>query len=125
MQRTLQELIQRGFADPRIRGMITVTEVRISKDGHDAVVRISVFPEQYEKLTMEGLSHGLLHLQRELNAMLKTRKPPHMRLELDRRAKKEAAIYAAIEAGKKRDSEKRAGSDDAGEQRGHDADGCV
>jgi len=114
MQRTLQELITRGLSDPRIRGMITVTQVRLTGDEREAVASISIFPEQYEKLTFEALTHALMHLQKELNANLRTRKPPHLRFELDRRAKKEAEIYAAIEAGKRKDAQGKAAADTQG-----------
>jgi ribosome-binding factor A len=44
LQRIVQGEIQRGIADPRVRGLVTVLGVDLSQDLEDATVRVSVLP---------------------------------------------------------------------------------
>lgn len=96
IRRVVQNALVRGFADPRIRGLVTVTEVEVSHDLRDAQVHVSVLPERYEAATIAGLKAATLKIQRVLNEEMEMRRPPHLHFFLDQRLKKQAAVYSAI-----------------------------
>lgn len=96
LTKAIQQVLAKGLADPRIRGMITVTEVRTSKDLRHATVLVSIFPEQYERATIAGLQHATLRIQRAVNELMHMRRPPHLEFRLDQSLKKQAEILAAI-----------------------------
>jgi len=96
MRQILQEVIARRLSDPRIRGLVTVTSIEISRDMRDAKVNVSIFPERYESQTMHGLRDATIHIQKLVNAQLTMRRPPHIAFELDKSLKKQAAVLAAI-----------------------------
>lgn len=97
MHRAVQNILTRGLGDPRIRGMITVTQVEVSGDQRDATVHVSILPAEYQAATMAGLHAATIHLQKLVNEQISVRRPPHIRWRLDERIKKRAALLAAIE----------------------------
>ena len=52
LHRAIQEVIGRGFQDPRISGLITVTSVKVTEDMRSATVMVSVLPAERQNLTM-------------------------------------------------------------------------
>lgn len=96
LQREAQAAIARGFQDPRIRGLITVTGVRLMDSGRVAVIKVSIFPEDREKLTMHGLNAAARHLRHEISDRVALRSIPELRFELDRGLKNQAKIYEAL-----------------------------
>jgi ribosome-binding factor A len=95
-RRKLQILISRGLNDPRIRGLVSVTEVKLSDDITEARVFISVLPQEHAKLTLEGLRSASHKLLNDLAPSIRMRRLPKLRFELDDSLKKQAALYAAI-----------------------------
>ncbi len=96
LRRTVQNVLTRGLGDPRIRGLITVTEVEVTGDLREAVVHVSILPPECQAATMQGLTAATLHLQKLVNDELDLRRPPHLRFRLDERLKKEAQLLSAI-----------------------------
>lgn len=96
MHRAVQEVFTRGLNDPRIRGMLTVTQVDVSPDTRDAVVHVSVLPAEYQAATMQGLRAATMRLQHLVNEQMDVRRPPHIRFQLDERIKKQAELLSAI-----------------------------
>jgi len=97
LKRTLGTLLASGLNDPRVSGLISVTEVDLAPDGRSAKVKISVMPETAEKRTIEGLRHAARHLQSEVGRKLRTRTVPHLQFVADPSIKKQAAVLAAIQ----------------------------
>jgi ribosome-binding factor A len=97
IQRAIQELIARGFADPRIRGIITVTDVKIQPDLQHATVHVSIMPDEHEKLTMHGLQNAAPFIRREIGKVVQTRRLPQIGFQLDRSFKVQAEVLGAIE----------------------------
>jgi ribosome-binding factor A len=102
LQRAVAQVLQRGLADPRIKGIISVTEVDVSPDLRNATVSVSILPEQHEALTMHGLRDATLHIQRQVNKQLALRAVPHLTFEVDKGLKKQAELLAAISEGMRR-----------------------
>ena len=96
LKRVLADIFQRHLADPRIRGMITITKIEIKDQSRTAIVSVSVFPENHEPMTIKGLQAATLHIQKLANDKLDMRRPPHLKFQLDKTIKKEAELLAAI-----------------------------
>lgn len=105
----VQAVIARGFADPRIRGLITVTSVDLVEEGHTAIVRVSILPEDKETLTMHGLHAAARHVRHEVSDRVALRVVPQLRFELDRGLKNQAAVYQALAEERERAGENNTG----------------
>lgn len=96
VKRIVQTVLVRGLSDPRIRGMITITEIQLSKDLQHAKILVSVYPENYENTTILGLQSATMRIQRQLNDKLHMKKPPKLRFALDHQFKKQKEIMDLI-----------------------------
>ena len=105
LRRALQERLARGLADPRVRGLVSVTRTSLSPDRSDARVWISVLPEQYADLTLRGLQSAAAKIRRELSEKLRMRRLPKLHFVLDESLKKEARVIQAIDEARLRDRE--------------------
>ena len=76
LQKAVQQVIARGLADPRVSGLISVTEVRVSGDGRTAVCKVSVMPHEREALTLKGLEHSAEHIRRRLDDYVQIARAP-------------------------------------------------
>lgn len=99
LRRSISLLLQRDLADPRIRGMISVTEVKVAQDMHNAIIKVSVLPAEYEKLTLHGLNSAAKHIHGKLFKTMRVRRLPFLHFEIDSSIKKQAEVFAAIEEG--------------------------
>ena len=102
LKRTVATVLQRGLADPRIRGLISVTKVDTSPDLRHATVYVSILPEEHESITMHGLKDATMHVQQLVKKAVALRAVPHLRFRLDQDLKKQADVFAAIDEGMKR-----------------------
>ena len=102
LQRAVAGVLQRGLADPRIKGMVSVTKVDVSPDLKNAKVLVSVLPEKHESATMHGLQDATRHIQQQVKKAVALRVVPHLRFAIDHDLKKQAAVLAAIDEGMKR-----------------------
>ena len=93
---TLREVFSRGFQDPRIRGLITVTEIDLAPDLASASVLISVLPEDHEELTLHGLRAAASHIRHEVGERLDMRRVPTFTFKLDRTLKKQVGVIQAL-----------------------------
>jgi ribosome-binding factor A len=97
LKRTVATVLQRGLADPRIKGLVSVTRIDASPDLKNATVYVSILPEQYESATMHGLRDATMHVQQQVKKAVALRVVPHLRFKLDRDLKKQAEVFAAID----------------------------
>lgn len=105
LKRTVATVLQRGLADPRIKGLVSVTRVECNVDLKTAKVFVSVLPEEHEDLTMHGLRGATHHIQQQVKKAVALRLVPHLRFSIDQDLKKQAAVFAAIDEGMKRTGE--------------------
>ncbi len=96
LQRLIGRVITEGLSDPRIRGIISVTGVKVSPDLHDAQVNVSVMPAEHGPLAVEGLQHAARHIQTRVGEHVRTRKVPRLDFRLDESLKRQAEVLAAI-----------------------------
>jgi ribosome-binding factor A len=97
IERGVREVFARGFSDPRISGLITVTSVRVLPDMSQVIINISVLPQEKEPLTLHGLTSAAKHIRREVGELVSTRTLPHFQFRLDSSLKKEAAILKELD----------------------------
>jgi ribosome-binding factor A len=96
LKRKIAAVIERGIGDPRIRGLISVTDVDISPDRKQATVSVSVLPEAYGKLTVTGLQEAARHIRSQVARSIAMRVMPVLTFRLDKTLKKQAEVFDAI-----------------------------
>lgn len=96
LRKAVQESLSRGVGDPRVRGMVTVTEVDVTPDLLNARVFVSVLPSEYGPTTVKGLGSAAPRIQRAVNDRIHMRRIPRIEFVLDERLKKQAEVLAAI-----------------------------
>lgn len=105
LKRALAEIIQRGIADPRMGGLISITQVDCSPDLRDATVFISVLPEEQQNMTLAALKHAAGHIHSQLKKKLALKRVPRVSFRLDASLKRQAEVLAAIRRGVEKDQE--------------------
>ena len=77
-------VLLRGLKDPRVSGLVTVTDVWVSGDLREAKVFVSVFGSEAEKKrTLAGLQSAKAYVRREVTNAIKLRVSPSIEFELD------------------------------------------
>ena len=110
LRKALAQVLQRSISDPRIRGMVSITQVDMSQDMKLAKVRVSVLPEEYAKRTLAGLKAANRHIHSEVKKLVALRIVPHLMFELDDSLKQAEQVYKAIDAAKAREEENTGGN---------------
>ena len=110
LSRAISKVLQSKISDPRIRGMISITRMKVTSDMKTAFVHVSILPEQYQRLTVDGLNHARVHIQHLVRKEVALRIVPHFEFRLDESLKRQAEIYSAINEGMK-----KTGAEDADE----------
>jgi ribosome-binding factor A len=84
LREEISQIIIRELKDPRI-GMATITEVKLSPDLRNAVVKVSVIGEEdARKAAIDGLDHAKGFVRRELGSRLSNlRFAPDLHFQLD------------------------------------------
>jgi ribosome-binding factor A len=96
---SVSETIQLHLNDPRISGLISVTEVDVAPDMKNATVRLSVFAtdEKSKPITMQAIQHAAGVFQRHLGQILTGRTCPRLHFELDTKMQKTLQILQLID----------------------------
>lgn len=96
LREAVQEVLSRGVNDPRVSGLITVTEVRVAHDFADATILVSVLPAERQSLCIHGLQSAVAYIRREAGKKIQSRKLPRFHIVADDRTKKQAAVIDAL-----------------------------
>ena len=84
LRQEISQLLSREIKDPRLLGVISITQVRTSSDLRNARVFLSVMGDQETKETaLDGIQSAAAFLRRELRDRLKLRYVPFLRFSLD------------------------------------------
>ncbi len=94
--RAIQERLARGLADPRVRGLITVTGVEVTPDLDRAKVRVTVMPEEHESLAMHGLKAASGKIRRDVAEKVSLRQMPQLDFRIDEGLKEQAKVMALL-----------------------------
>ena len=80
----ISNLLAREIKDPRVAGVISITEVVASSDLRSARVYVSVMGHDSDrKAAMDGIRSAASFLRRELRERVNLRHTPHMTFVLD------------------------------------------
>jgi len=127
---SVSETIQLHLNDPRISGLISVTEVDVAPDMKNATVRLSIFAtdEKTKPTTMLAIQHAAGVFQRHLGQILTGRTCPRLHFELDTKMQKTLQILQLIDKAtqeyKERDTDDdTSGIDDSADTIGRDEHG--
>lgn len=115
IQRELQNRLARGLADPRIKGLITVTRVELSDDLKHAKAFISVMPDTHAKITMHGLTSATGRIRRDVMDRIHIKEMPTLRFVYDEGLKAQMEVMALLEKDRQQRSrtDPRSGEPDA------------
>lgn len=96
IHRSVQDLLTRGLNDPRIQGLISVTQVKVTDDMTEASIYVSVIPEDRGRTALKGLQSATGHIRSHIGRVLRRRRIPRIHFRLDDSLKKQARIHDAI-----------------------------
>ncbi len=96
MQRELAGLISTEINDPRL-GMVTVQEVRVSRDLSHAKVYYTVLDDDKAKISGEVLSRAASFLRHRLGQIMKLRTLPQLHFTYDHSIEDGRRLSALIE----------------------------
>ena len=84
LRQEISQLLLRQIKDPRLSGVISVTQVHTSGDLRSALVLISVMGDTAVKQSaLEGVQSAAAFIRRELRGRLAMRYTPFLRFDLD------------------------------------------
>ena len=87
IQQEIGVMLAGELKDPRLAGLATVTEVRVTPDLKQARVYVSVMGTETERAsTLKGLSAAAGFIRHELSERLRLRRAPEVYFVLDRSA---------------------------------------
>ncbi len=95
----LKEIVGEELAtlsDPRIRGLLTVTALRVSRDLAQATVFYSVLAGTDEEEARQGLASAAGRLQAAVAAQTRLKRTPRLRFEPDPVVEQVARIETAL-----------------------------
>ena len=124
IKEAVSDIILNHLNDPRIEGLITVTEVEVSPDIRNADIFISVMAadEKAAKKTFDAVNHATKHIQSLLAERMTTRFTPLLRFLKDEKLKKTLETLRLIEEAAKEYRHTETGQDnnDHGDTRPED-----
>ena len=111
IKEVVSDIILNRLSDPRIDGIISVTQVDISPDLRNAEVYLSIMAanDKVRKRTFTAIEHARVHIQSQLVRRMTSKFCPRLHFQEDRKLRKTLETLRIIEeAGselKERDSE--------------------
>ncbi len=80
LMKEIADIIQREIRDPRIAGVVSITDIELSHDNSFAKVYFSVFAsEEAKKQTIEALEDNVSKIRYEVGKRVRLRLTPELR----------------------------------------------
>lgn len=98
LRRAVQGVISRGLNDPRIRGLISVTEISVAPDLADATVYVSIHPAGQASLALRGLTSASKHIRVQAAKSVSLRRMPRLHFKLDDSIKRQNDLEQSLRA---------------------------
>ncbi len=84
LRREIGMVIQNDIRDPRIPSVVTISEIRLSDDQHNATILISVFGEEETKQpAVDALNHAAPFIQKVVAGHVKLKNFPRFLFKID------------------------------------------
>jgi len=96
LHRAIQSVLVDGLSDPRLDAMITVTHVKVTGDLSEAVVSVSVHPDEKSDLALHGLRDASGFIRRQAGERVAIHKPPRLTFKVDKAYRKQQEVLSAI-----------------------------
>ena len=122
IEKAMQQILARGLADPRIKGLITVTKVELTEDRREAKIAVSVLPEDAQDLTMHGLKAATGHLRKQAMERVRSRFFPRIEFVLDESIKRQTEVLSLIHRASEEAGPADANGDSDASDANHDMD---
>ena len=98
LREEISDLLRRELKDPRVSGLVSITEVDVSPDLRQAKVFVSVMGSEEEKAsTMRALEAAARFLRYELRKRLTIRRTPELSFLPDDSIERGARILSLLE----------------------------
>ncbi|OGO51620.1 MAG: ribosome-binding factor A [Chloroflexi bacterium RBG_16_68_14] len=98
LREEISDLLRREVKDPRVGGLVTITEVDVSPDLRQAKVFVSVLGSEEEKTsTFQALEAASHFLRRELRKRLTIRRMPELTFHPDDSLERGARILSLLD----------------------------
>lgn len=99
IRESVSDTIANGLSDPRIQGMISVTEVDVSPDLRNAEVFLSIMggSDSDRRKTFRAIEHATRHIQSRLCHRMTSKYSPHLHFREDEKFKKTLDTLRLIE----------------------------
>ncbi|MBL7215425.1 MAG: 30S ribosome-binding factor RbfA [Phycisphaerae bacterium] len=99
IKESVSRTIQLRLSDPRITGLVSITEVDISPDSKNATVFLSILApdEKSQNRSFTAICHAAGHIQAQLGHDLTGRTCPHLLFKRDEKVKKTLETLRLIE----------------------------
>jgi ribosome-binding factor A len=102
-----------GVKDPRIRALITVTGVEVTRDLRQAQVYVSLMGDEADRTsTLEGLANLAPHLRSRIGKALRLRAAPEVEFRIDDSIARAARIDSLLAQARESDAASAANRDD-------------
>ena len=98
LHRAIAAELSRALSDPRFRGLVTVTGIKVAGDLKNATVRVTVLPEEHETLTLHALESASGAIRRRVMEKVALRDVPQFRFVLDEGVKHQQRVSALLSA---------------------------
>jgi ribosome-binding factor A len=96
--REVSDLLQRTIKDPRVSGIVSVTDVEISSDCRHAKIFVSVFgSEEEQKSTMEALESSTGFVRSEIGKRIPMRFTPELKFKIDNSLERGARVTSILD----------------------------
>jgi len=82
VKKVISEMIQNELKDPRVKGLISVTKVMLTKDLKFAKIYISVLGADKEEV-LQGIKSGAGYMRKELGNRIQIRILPELQFVID------------------------------------------
>lgn len=100
IRESVSDTIANHLNDPRIKGIVSITEVDISPDLRNAQVSLSIMApdEKAQRRTFDAICHATRHIQSRLGSALTSKYCPHLHFIQDEKLKKTLETLNLIDA---------------------------
>jgi len=96
LEQAIGKVLARGLSDPRVKGLITITGVRVSDDLARATITVSITPEAKVRVTLAGLNAAGRHIRHEVSNLTDLRRMPQFAFELDDGLRRQSGVFEAL-----------------------------
>jgi ribosome-binding factor A len=99
IRESVSKTLLRGLSDPRINGLISVTEVNVSPDMKNSTVYLSILTleNRGQDTIFEAVCHASAHFQHQLSGELRGKCCPQLQFKQDQKVKKTLETLRLIE----------------------------